>query len=422
MNKAELKIKWGKYTDTNKLVDDIMELLEATDWEHTEHGVCTMLNEYFTNKEPLIKLFQKSNHYAGDMRIVTHQEIMRNANRNDVYRCAINFSSRVNARNIILSKVDEHGKKYEDYLRTGVKHFNALELENETFAQKFNETSTGLASFNYEGFTKASEDKLQKFHSLMNIFAYITYPNLSQENANDLRNTDERAKFLKGNKTTRAFNRVCNLYGVDNAPNYGKAFSEYGEKMCCVKRNYKYVISLNPYDYLTMSFGDSWQSCHSIRSHGIYCAGTQSYMLDGTSIVTYCVEDNGDVQRDGKIYRNMFHYNIDFCKLIQGRIYPQANDGDVNLYEVFRGFMHEELSELIELENNQWTATLDVHATSFGQHYKDYNNFRECNTTFPLEKYENGIEYSALKIGHNGICVNCGQEHSVRNRINHGNC
>ena len=145
-------------------------------------------------------------------------------------------------------------------------------------------------------------------------------------------------------------------------------------------------------------------------------------MLDATSIVTYCVEDNGDVQRDGKIYRNMFHYNIDSCKLVQGRIYPQANDGDVNLYEVFRGFMHEELSELIELENNQWTEPLGVHASSLGQHYRDYNNFRECNTTFPLDKYEEDAEYSEIKIGHNGICVNCGREHSVRNRINHGNC
>ena len=33
MNKADLKSKWGKITDTDKLVDDIMQLLKENKFE-----------------------------------------------------------------------------------------------------------------------------------------------------------------------------------------------------------------------------------------------------------------------------------------------------------------------------------------------------------------------------------------------------
>ena len=60
MNKSELKTMWGKYVDTDKLVDDIMTLLTTYNHRNSEHGVCTMLHTFFTNKEPLIQKFISS--------------------------------------------------------------------------------------------------------------------------------------------------------------------------------------------------------------------------------------------------------------------------------------------------------------------------------------------------------------------------
>lgn len=61
--KANLKEAWGQYCDTDKLVDDVMSLLTKYNHRNSEHGVCIMLNEYFTNKKDLIELLQKSEHY-----------------------------------------------------------------------------------------------------------------------------------------------------------------------------------------------------------------------------------------------------------------------------------------------------------------------------------------------------------------------
>ena len=75
MNKAYLKQKWSKYCDTDKLVDDMMETLTKYRHRNSEHGVCVVLDTYFTNKEPLINMFMNSNHYVGDMRIVAKKGI-----------------------------------------------------------------------------------------------------------------------------------------------------------------------------------------------------------------------------------------------------------------------------------------------------------------------------------------------------------
>ena len=66
MAKHDLSEKWSKYCNTDKLVDDIMELLRENGHRCSEHGVCVLLDTYFTNKEPLIKLFMTSKHYIGD--------------------------------------------------------------------------------------------------------------------------------------------------------------------------------------------------------------------------------------------------------------------------------------------------------------------------------------------------------------------
>ena len=125
MNKADLKQHWGKYTDTDKLVDDIRALLTECQFRNSEHGVCTMLHIYFTNKEPLIKLFQKSKNYIGDMRIATEKEFERDNNRNNIYNAVSWFNRDIGADKIVRTKQDEFGKTISDYLCTGVTHINA---------------------------------------------------------------------------------------------------------------------------------------------------------------------------------------------------------------------------------------------------------------------------------------------------------
>lgn len=417
MNKADLKQRWSKYTDTDKLVDDIRALLSECRFRNSEHGVCTMLDTYFTNKEPLIELLQKSDNYAGDMRIVSIQEFERENNRSTIYNACCQFSKAVGADNILLEKEDENGKTLIDYLVTGTMHFQASELENKKCVDK----SININNFDYYGNTDKSVKKYTKFKNLISEFKDICTSTLNDADVNQILAQDSNLKIAKGMKTSRAFNHICNVYGVDKAENYNKVFAQYSDMVSGLKRKLKFIISVNPYDYLTMSFGKSWVSCHNIKNHGGWCGGTLSYMLDGTSIITYCVDRDDDVQTAGKIYRNMFAFGNNI--LLQSRVYPQGNDGNTDLYTVFRKLVQNELSSILELKDNNWVFVGGSNAccnatTSIGVHYKDYCNNRNCNISYPFEK-ENDVNINnhSLIIGHNGICTDCGNEIRINNSL-----
>ena len=432
MNKSELKERWGKYTDTDKLVDDIMSLLTKYRHRNSEHGVCKMLDEYFTNKSPLIEMFQRSEHYIGNMRIVVEREFERENSASEIMQFVSKFPDKIGASEAILKKTDGDGKTATDYLKVGVVRFDAARLKDEEFVGQFQRTLDGLSAFSHTGYTKESETAFGQFCSMISNFRRITVPTLSTATAQTLKDIRSDIKLSAGMKTSRAFNRICNEFKVDTLSAYNKLFAEYADMVSGLNRTMQYVISVNPYDYLTMSFGKSWASCHTIDKNnirqmpnsysGAYCGGTLSYMLDKTSIITYVVGKNDDIQTDGKVYRNMFHYGNNI--MVQGRVYPQANDGAVDLYERFRGFMQEEMTVMLGLEKNLWTIKkgnkeCERWTSSTGNHYRDYNYVSNCNVTFPSERKNDIAE---IVIGHLGICPYCGERHNMSSWLSHDTC
>jgi hypothetical protein len=180
-----------------------------------------------------------------------------------------------------------------------------------------------------------------------------------------------------------------------------------------------------------MSFGKSWASCHTIDKSnrrrmpggysGQYCNGTLSYMLDKSSIVTFVFDSiNKELHEEGKLYRNMFHVNLETCKFIQGRIYPAGNDGSTDLYAKFRQIIQREFTPLLGLSANKWkiASGMSGHTESFGNHYRDYNYNGSCKVFYPSEKGSDGT----VKIGHHGICPHCGDEFGRANALSHSNC
>ena len=428
MNKADLRNKWSRFTDTDKLVDDIMTLLKSNRWKCSEHGVCTMLEEYFTNKSNLIELLQKSDNYAGDMRIVKIHEFERDRHESDVAAFCSNFCVNVDAKKMILKNLDANGKSILDYIVTGMKKIDVKELENTSFVEKLSNISHALNDFNCDGYTNASASDYRDFDNLMNRFRYACATTISSDFADTIKATasNKHAVVSAGMKTSRAFNHVCKLYGIDAAEKYNKLFAYYADMMSGLKRQLQYVISVNPYDYLAMSLGNSWSSCHSIATHGGWCGGTLSYMLDSTSIITFCVDKNENVQTAPKIYRNMFHYGDNI--LMQSRIYPQGNDGKTDLYKVFRELMHEEMATMLDIKENNWDVYVGPRvckaaATSVGSHYKDYHTNSSCNISVPVEKRNvTSVDTGSLNIGHVGICVNCGEPIYENNSLHHYGC
>ena len=432
MNKADLREAWGKYCNTDKLVDDMIALLTAHGHNNSEHGVCTILNTYFTNKEPLIQLIATSKNYAGDMRIITKRKFDRIIDANDVYSCVKNFDAI--GLDSLLEYKDKNGKTMFEYLTTGTMNIDLEHLPDaETQTAKRNQ----LGSFVYHnGATKESNEKRQNVYAYLDAFKYINYSKLQK----DLFFSDvKKVPVLKaGTKTSRAFNKVCHIYGIDKLnPQtvqvnengqtvektvypYDKLFAAYADVVSDLERNMYFIISLNPLDYLTMSMGVNWHSCHSI-SHGGWKGGCLSYMLDTTSIITYVLTDLEDSLHEvPKVYRQMFHY--DNGLFMQNRLYPQGNDGAVNLYDKFRNIMVEEFKDILN-DGEEWeveigTDKCKAHVYSTGTHYVDYTSRSDCSI-FYAKKNSDKIRNHIMTVGHDGICTRCGRKHSSSGSLHH---
>ena len=433
MNKAELNEKWNEYCDVTKLVDDVMNLLTKYHHANTEHGVCTLLDTYFTNKKPLIDMFKTSSHYVGDMRIVVDIEMERGINANEVRYFCDRFVHDVDAKSAIYKYHDEDGKTICDYMETGIKSFKATDLLEGEILTAFNNLKAKKGRFGVNGVTFASEAEFIMVEDAIRQFRCNARSTLRGEIASHFKASGIKGSYTEGMKTSRAFNRLCMQYNIHTLPEYNRLFARYSDMVSGLKRKMKFFISLNPLDYLTMSFGNSWASCHTIDKRnerhmpndysGAYCAGTVSYMLDGASIITYVHDSMPTSVEDGKIYRNMFHYNNG--TLVQGRIYPQGNDGATDLYKEFGRIVQIELGTMIGLSNTTWTKKsggCGNNVASYGAHYRDYYYQSDCNVSYPNEMP--AARENVVHVGRNTICVRCGRMMSDdrTGSLSHSNC
>lgn len=413
MNKNDIKAKWGKYADTDQLVEDMMALLTKYGHRNTEHGVCCVLEQFFTNKEPLIKLLQKSESYAGDLRIVLDEELERRGHEYDIRSWIDLFPIKVKASNCIRKVTDSHGKVMSDYLKIGRQKISIADLENEELGATLSIRNERLSEFTPEGFTRKSETEYHNFVDAIKYFRFLTSSTIS----NDIAESLAEYKIHNGMKTSRAFNKICHHFTVDKAPLYNKEFAKYADMVSGLKRQIKFFVSVNPLDYLTMSFGVNWASCHTIDKANIRrmqngysgqcCGGTMSYMLDATSIITYVHNTMPENYETGKVYRNMFHLGGDGV-LLQNRIYPQGNDGCTDLYKEFRLIMQKELAKLLELDSNRWIKRSAVsNVESLGSHYRDYLYNSECNISYPTERPQ--CQNQQILVGNYRVCPYCGE-------------
>lgn len=434
MFKAELKERWGMYCDTDKLVDDMIALLTKYHHDCTEHGVCKILDTYFSNKKHLIDMFMTSDNYVGNMRICVDMELSREFNTSEIVEFCERFPGNIGAKDIFYKYQDEDGKTLKDYSRVGVRKFKARDLCYGDMSATITRNARNRKKFTRDGVTVESAEEYDKFWRMINGFKYSTNSRLTTDTVNTLTQYKINGRFTVGMKTSRAFNRVCNIYGVDQLPNYNKMFAEYADMVSGLNRKLKFYISLNPLDYLTMSFGKSWSSCHTIDKtnqrgmpnsySGMHCGGTMSYMLDTTSIITYVHTHETEDHEEGKLYRNMFH--LSGGTLVQGRVYPQGNDGATDLYTIFRRCMQVELTKLLGLNADDWikrNKSCGYNVSSWGVHYRDYDHFSGCNVSYPREMpvAADGV----VHVGHSRICPECGREVSDdedSSYLNHEDC
>lgn len=258
---------------------------------------------------------------------------------------------------------------------------------------------------------------------------YITQKTITPEAAEEFNRVIPQIHVHNGEKASRVINRLCQYLGYDKDANYNREFAKFADALSPLTIKRHTILSLNPLDYLTMSFGNSWASCHTIDKDnrrgmpnyysGCYSSGTISYMLDPSSMVLYTVDasyDGDEYWTQPKINRQMFHYGED--KLVQGRLYPQDNDSFGEAYTPYRQIVQEIMATIFDFPNlwklQKGTEATGRYITSYGTHYQDYTSFDNC--TLSIRK-DCDNEYHFV-VGADPICIECGCRHSVENNIN----
>lgn len=375
--------------ERNALLENMKDLLYEYDYQYTDEALNKIIDTWATNKAELITAFKKHpNYLQGKFMIVFSHNFDRNVDVREI----VNFRDWLIDLDITMA----------------VKEFMPEDMRNHVI------------------------DYGRKLPSEIYSFVFSLPTNTAQYIDDEIvAKLDEICPSIhahKGQKMSRVVNKLLSYIGYDKLPDYNRMFAKYADALNPLQITRHTVLSVNPLDYLTMSFGNSWASCHTIDKEnkrgmlngyeGMYSSGTVSYMLDSPSMVFYTVDasyNGNNFWNEPKINRQMFHWGED--KLIQGRLYPQDNDGNNSAYTPYREIVQSIMSELFGF-TNLWTVSRGTGASakyvfSEGTHYKDYECYGNCTLSRPKgSENENDIT-----IGHYPICINCGEEHDVQDNI-----
>lgn len=374
----------------NYLINSMETLLDEYDYEYNTDVLETIIDEWYRQKAGLIELFKKHpNYIEGQYMIAFDTDYFREVNHPALH----NFSYWLMER--VVSMV---GTLPE-------------EIDRQRMAEHCGYLPSELYDFLDALYRVADRTISEELCAKLERMAPAIHPHVGQ-------------------KTSRVMNKLFTYLGYSKHPEYNREFAKYADALNPLTIKRHTILSLNPLDYLTMSFGNSWASCHTIDKEnkrdmpnsyeGQYSSGTMSYMLDPSSMVFYTVDkayDGTEYWTQPKINRQMFHYAED--KLVQGRLYPQDNDGYKDEYTGYRNLVQEIMAQILGVPN-LWTLRIGTSAASQyvysrGTHYTDYCYYSNCS----LSTLKGSENESYIDVGAEPICIECGCRHDRGDNINH---
>lgn len=175
-------------------------------------------------------------------------------------------------------------------------------------------------------------------------------------------------------KASRVIHSIMTKFKVNFNSDVERAFANVSDSLSIKSKKYKLVLSINPADFVTMSHGNSWQSCHSFRANNCYHAGCLSYALDNSTMIAYIIPEDstGDNYKVDKIMRLLYMFSEEGKGFMSTKMYPNNNDKaarasfDNAVYDILKA-CEVELPET--LHNPESYGRINT----FGRHYPDYN-------------------------------------------------
>ncbi len=359
--------------DKRKMAREAREFFDtlAMDDDYSERGILCNLEEWEANKMPLINLLRNHPNWNEEAKaVILHSDINRIA---DVYEaiCAVNR---------IYEIVDEN---------------------------------RGQFTFDYVTWRKYCGTKLY-------IISFIRNGNLIDEGSSDDINRlndcypDLHARV--GQKTSRVINKLFGIMGFNTIPEYNRLYAKLSDAINPLTVKTTTILSAHWMDFLTMSRGNSWSSCHGIESNadysGCYKAGCLSYANDAVSLI-FCTVNNGyngnTPWKEKKTTRQVFFYKDGV--LVQERLYPQCNDNDEGTSADSQVRQYRTIVESIfaacENRPNLWKKheRVQIYKNSNCFMYDDWDNFNNWKVCFNDIDAEQIFD---IRVGSESYCLQCG--------------
>ena len=222
-------------------------------------------------------------------------------------------------------------------------------------------------------------------------------------------------KIARGMKPSRAIRRYFEAIGAHRIEDFERMYARLSDALSDRMLKRTLVLSIHPMDYLRMSYGNSWKSCHHIGERGCYHAGTLSYLMDESSMVATLLptEFKGKTYEQAKINRMMFFLNEE-GDILQSRLYPQTRIPE--LETILAKEVAAKIKECLKIEGEYKAVVEDTacdrYVWSIGQHYHDYN----CDN-YGQRIWSVRTTPKQFKIGHAGVCICSGELNTSRGHL-----
>ena len=363
----------------NKMVGNMIEVLESHGYDTRKSAVRSIYDEWEKQKSYLIELFRKSPNWDEENLCIKIEREEKHTPHADGMQNAL-----FDIRRKIGANID--GKKSE------------LDL--------FWQIIYLFTAWNYGKYTisKETADRFAKdFDSI-------------------------KTRVNVGAKITRVIRGIIEELGLNDYPDFEKHYAKFSDAFSTADKKVIYTISVNPLDYLLMSNGNSWASCHYIDANDCdrcYQSGTLSYMLDNCSFVfsTILKSDARPILAKSKKYKRQMFMHSDIA-VLQSRLYPNYKDTDYS----------QKVWEIVKNELDACNGTEifynvlgynDVSDYFVGApdstHYEDYT-YSEYNISLRRIDKDDDAIVEPTPIGSTPMCVHCGGDHTEEDTLYCGGC
>ena len=252
-------------------------------------------------------------------------------------------------------------------------------------------------------------------------------------NADGYKPSVKISKGAKFSKSLKAFFDLRNDESGEQADllkDLQSLYSTYRQNFSS-KRQGRLFLSIDPYDYLTISDNNhNWSSCHSMYD-GEYRVGNLNYMADGVTVVgDYASDDLCDEDIDA--FHGIMNWNSKRWRVL---IHMEVVDGKMTaVYNKQYPFKSEKLLE--ELDKLVQTVCEDANPSTFLPyedvrrnfitmgydtcHYNDLGRGGECFVRMDNQLLESAEPSDGLIIGEPVLCLECGNH--ITDRADSGRC